>query len=150
MRALQWIRASFFRLVLNEPLCRWWDARRPKRPLGAQGELLAERYLLRQGYFIVGRNHRSRLGEIDLIAVDRDTVVFVEVKTRASSAAGLAAEAVDARKEERLSRTASEFVRHRHLKRSRKRFDVIAIDFRGAGAPELKHYRSAFEYALPD
>ncbi len=156
MKFMQYSRKIFFGIWLAPWLCRLWDRWTPLVKLGAFGERLAERHLLRQGYYIVGRNQRSRHGEIDLIAVDGNSVVFVEVKTRLSQAAGFAAEAVDETKEERLSKTAAEYVRHRHLDHAHKRFDVIAIDFGDGNGPfaqrpfSLRHFKSAFEYAIAD
>ncbi|MEZ6095749.1 MAG: YraN family protein [Pirellulaceae bacterium] len=116
---------------------------------GRFGEILAERHLLKQGCFIVGRNQRSRHGEIDLIAVEGKTVLFVEVKTRFSDRAGSAAEAVTEKKEIRISKTAAEYCRHRNLKEVPKRFDVIAIDWID-NLPTIRHFKSAFEYAIDD
>lgn len=145
----RFVRRPFFALLLNSRYCDFVDRVWPPRNLGCRGELLAERHLLRLGYYIVGNNNRGKLGEIDIIAVDCRTVVFVEVKTRASNAAGSAAEAVTDEKEKRLSKTAAQFVRHRNLEECSKRFDVIAIDFDG-GQFSLKHFQNAFEYALDD
>jgi putative endonuclease len=141
------LRRLTFSVVLSRPLCTLWDRWIPLESLGPRGERIAERHLLRNGYYIVGRNQRSRHGEIDLIAVDHKTVVFVEVKTRASNAAGFAVEAVDEAKEERISKTAAEYVRHRHLDSASKRFDVIAIDFEGESY-RLTHYQHAFESSI--
>lgn len=79
--------------------------------------------------------------------MDRQTVVFVEVKTRSSTSAGLASEAVDDEKEKRISLTAAEYVRHRKLENAKKRFDLIAIDFKNSQAFSLQHFQNAFEYA---
>ena len=67
-------------------------------PLGRRGEGIAARYLRRCGYRILERNFRAAGAEIDLVAADRETLVFVEVKARSSGALGTPAEAVDARK----------------------------------------------------
>ena len=120
-------------------------------PVGSRGEILAERWLLQRGYQILARNHQTRYAEIDLIAVDGRTVVFIEVKTRKDLRAGSPVEAVDEEKQLRLSRAAVAYLRKHHLKKVAVRFDVIAVDFSAGNArPNLKHYRSAFESALPD
>ena len=71
-------------------------------PLGTRGERYAGRWLRRQGYRVVAGGNRSRYGEVDLIAVDGQTIVFVEVKTRRSAELGDAAQAVDAQKQQRI------------------------------------------------
>src|SRR5690348_5551878 len=76
------------------------------KPLGRRGEDAAARYLKRLGYVIVARAHRDNIGEIDLIAVDGRTIVFIEVKTRTTHDAGHPADAVDDAKQRRLTRLA--------------------------------------------
>src|SRR6267154_3243211 len=97
------------------------------KTLGQRGEAAAARYLKRLGYVIVGRGSHIRRGEIDLIAVDGRTVVFVEVKTRISHDAGHPAEAVDREKQRRLTRLAMVYLKRHHLLENPARFDVIAI-----------------------
>lgn len=118
---------------------------------GTRGERLAERWLLCQGYLILERNCRTRYSELDLVAVDERTLVFVEVKTRSGLSHGSPDEAVDEEKQMRLSRAAVAYLRKHQLKQISVRFDVIAIDFAaGTDQPHIVHYRSAFESALPD
>lgn len=120
-------------------------------PLGKQGERLAERWLLCRGYLILERNCRTRYSELDLVAVDGRTIVFVEVKTRSGLDRGTPEEAVDDEKQLRISRAAVAYLRKHQLKRVAVRFDVIAIDFAaGKERPRVVHYRSAFESALDD
>jgi putative endonuclease len=121
---------------------RWW----PERSLGQRGERLAERYLRRLGYCVVARRARDRLGELDLVAVDGRTVVFVEVKTRR---AGEPAAAVDARKQARLTRAALSFLQRHELLDCPSRFDVVAIEWPERGQPTVRHYRSAFDATGP-
>ena len=117
------------------------------RLLGDRGERLAARHLRRQGMRIVARQHRSRLGEIDLIAADAGCVVFVEVKTRRSDAAGRPEEAVTPAKQRQLTRLALEYLKRRGwLARRSARFDIVAITWpEGRSQPEIVHYRNAFE-----
>lgn len=120
-------------------------------PLGTRGERLAERWLLTRGYLILERNCRTRYSELDLVAVDGRTLVFVEVKTRSGLTHGSPVEAVDDEKQLRLSRAAVAYLRKHQLKQVAVRFDVIAIDFAaGPAQPRVQHYRAAFESALPD
>lgn len=118
------------------------------RSLGARGERIAERYLRRQGMKIVARQMRLSGGEIDLIAVDGNTVVFVEVKTRRTHAAGHPFEAITADKQRRLTRLALLYLRRNHLLEYSARFDVVAITWPAdRRRPEVIHLRNAFEPA---
>lgn len=117
------------------------------RLFGDRGERAAARHLKRQGMRIIARQHRSRLGEIDLVALDAGRVVFVEVKTRKSDAAGRPEEAVTAAKQRQLTRLALEYLKRRGwLGKKPARFDVVAITWPDGGRrPEIVHYRNAFE-----
>ncbi|MGH7988523.1 MAG: YraN family protein [Candidatus Binataceae bacterium] len=95
--------------------------------LGPRGERVAARYLRRRGYRIVARNFRAAGGEIDLVAMDNGTLVFVEVKTRSGTVAGLPQEAVDLRKQARIRRAAAAFANRNRVGGRSLRFDVIAI-----------------------
>lgn len=122
-----------------------WSA---PQPLGVRGERAAARYLKRQGYIIVGRGVRDRIGEIDLVAVDGKTLVFVEVKTRASHEQGHPAEAVDKDKQRQLTRVALGYLRRHDLLEYRARFDVVAITWPpGQKKPDIQHIQNAFEAA---
>jgi putative endonuclease len=115
-------------------------------PLGMRGERIAARYLRRLGYKIVASRARDRLGEIDLVCVDGRTVVFVEVKTRRSSHSGDPAEAVDEKKQRRLTRVALSFLRRHDLLDQAVRFDVVAIIWpKGASQPSIQHLEGAFQ-----
>ena len=117
-----------------------------KRSLGQQGERAAARFLKRRGYKIVARGDRAVLGELDLVAVEGRTIVFVEVKTRESQDAGHPAEAVDDEKQRRLSRVAVAYLRRHELLDYPARFDVIAITWpRDARQPAIEHIKNAFE-----
>jgi putative endonuclease len=137
---------------------RWWTAlraglirlRRPVR-LGPRGEALAARHLKRLGYKIVARGARGQLGELDLVAVDGRTVVFVEVKTRESHDGGHPAEAVDADKQRRLTRLAVGFLKRHDLLECASRFDVVAVTWpAGRRRPLVEHIRDAFEASGSD
>lgn len=114
--------------------------------LGNQGERLAGRHLRRQGFKILARQHRSALGEIDLIALDGATIVFVEVKTRRNEAAGHPAEAVTLAKQRQLTRSALAYLRRHDRLESPARFDVVAILWPDDGSPpRVEHFRNAFD-----
>jgi len=117
-----------------------------RRPLGRRGEDAAARHLNRLGYQILARGDHAKPGELDLVARDRHTIVFVEVKTRQSSEAGHPAEAVDAAKQRRLTRLAVTFLKRYGLLECPARFDVIAVTWPdGQRRPAIEHFQNAFE-----
>ncbi len=116
------------------------------RSLGQRGERAAARYLWWRGYKIVDRNWRTRQSEIDFVAVDGRTVVFVEVKTRRSHEAGHPLEAVTVEKQRRLVRAALAYLKRHELLDYPARFDVIAVTWpRAALWPRIEHIPAAFE-----
>lgn len=113
--------------------------------LGARGEEIAYWYLRRQGYTIVARNYRRppQRGEIDLVAWERQTLVFVEVKTRNEEAEFAAERAVDQDKRSQLVAMARHW-RHRHDHQGPFRFDVVTVLAPDAPAPAITLHRDAF------
>lgn len=112
--------------------------------LGTAGEQLAARFLQKQGMKILERNVRTRLGEIDLVCRDGDTIVFVEVKTRSSNRYGSGSEAVGIRKQNRLVRLAQAYLGSRQLESTAVRFDVVSVQL-AAGQPSIEHIPGAFQ-----
>jgi len=142
---------SYFRLLtasmrLLAKMRDWVRRLRAPQPLGRQGEAAAARFLKRLGYVLVARGHRDRLGELDLIAVDGRTVVFVEVKTRRSHEAGHPTESVDQNKQRRLTRLALAYLKRHDLLEHSARFDVVAVTWpEDQRKPAIEHYINAFE-----
>lgn len=114
---------------------------RAKDVLGRRGEDLAVGYLAAEGMRIVDRNWRCAAGEIDIVALDGDTLVIAEVKTRRSVAYGHPFEAVDGQKLARLHRLASAWCRDHELRMPLRRIDVIAVLDDGAGVPAVEHLK---------
>ena len=112
--------------------------------LGAWGEDRAADYLCQQGMKIIERNFRTPVGEIDIIAGNRKFLVFVEVKTRRSTAFGTPQEAVGARKQRQIIRTAHWYLQNNKNLRLQPRFDVIAILCQSDAAVEVTHIQDAF------
>jgi putative endonuclease len=113
---------------------------------GNRGETAAARFLRQQGYRIVRRNYATPWGEIDLIALDGATIVFVEVKTRTSLNTGQPEEAVTLEKQKKLTRMALTYLKKHKLLEHSARFDVIAIVWPDESRePEIRHLRNAFE-----
>jgi putative endonuclease len=112
--------------------------------LGKTGEDLACRELTTRGYAILARRWRQRSGEIDIIARDGATLVFVEVKARHGRAFGDAAEAVTWHKRRRLTQLASQYVVRERLQDVPCRFDVVSIHLE-AGQPVVTVFQNAFD-----
>jgi putative endonuclease len=114
--------------------------------LGRRGERAAVKFLKRMRYKILHCGYQILGGELDIVAVDRRTIVFVEVKTRASHDAGHPAEAVDAHKQKQLTHLALAYLRRHQLLNYRARFDVVAITWpSGQKHPTIEHVKNAFE-----
>jgi putative endonuclease len=113
--------------------------------LGRRGEEAAADYLIARGFRILERRFRTRAGEIDLVAEEGETLVFIEVKTRTSLSCGLPAEAVDRRKRARLARAASIYLmRHPGTERP-CRFDVVELVTPPGREPRIRLIRDAFQ-----
>ena len=112
--------------------------------LGKSGEDLACRELERRGYAILARRYRRRRGEIDIIARDGATLVFVEVKARDSHEFGDASEAVTALKQRRMTELARDYLMRNRLTDCPCRFDVVSIHF-DAGVAVLELFQNAFD-----
>jgi putative endonuclease len=117
-----------------------------RRRVGQRGEDLAFAFLKQKGYKILERNFKSPLGEIDLIARDGRTIVFVEVKARSSSHFGSAKGAVDLKKQRKLSLLAVDYLKRKSLLDQAARFDVVAIEW-DRGMERVELVRNAFDLA---
>ena len=111
---------------------------------GVRGEEEAARFLTRSGFAILDRNVRTRAGEIDLVAKDGETLAFVEVKTRSSSVCGRPSEAVDRRKQARLTRAAGAYLARTGRHAAACRFDVVEVWDDPGGGCRIEHIRDAF------
>jgi putative endonuclease len=117
---------------------------RPQGPhRGDSGEELACEHLRRCGLKVLARNFRCRAGEIDVVAEDRGTVVFVEVKERRGESHGSAVEAVTPAKRRKVIRAARVYAAIHGLSEAPLRFDVVAIDW-GPVGPRVRHFAGAF------
>jgi len=117
-----------------------------KKRFGCLGENFAKGYVKRKGYKILFSPFRCRIGEIDLIAKDDDTLVFIEVKTRKNLYFGTPLEAVTPRKQRQIVRVAKYFLHHVNRENFQSaRFDVIGITQpKGSNEPEIIHVLDAF------
>jgi putative endonuclease len=124
----------------------WLADRFRAKPLGQRGEDAAARFLKGLGYRILARHLDSPLGELDIVAVDGRTIVFVEVKTRSTTDAGQPADAIDALKQRRMTQAALAYLKAQGLLKYSARFDVVAITWPpNVRHPAIEHYINAFE-----
>jgi len=107
---------------------------------------LAFKRIKRLGYKKIVRNYRCPLGEVDLIAKDGDTLVFIEIKTRKGKSLGYAKEAVTEKKQRQLSKVALAYMKSNQCMGIKARFDVVAICL-GQGEPEIEVVKNAFDLA---
>ncbi|MGE5700904.1 MAG: YraN family protein [Clostridia bacterium] len=113
--------------------------------LGREGESVAEKHLLDRGYVLIERNFRTREGEIDRIFLERDTLVFVEVKTRRSTLFGTPMESITWKKQRKLRQAALAFLQSSAFPAASFRFDVISVFYGSEGGePLVEHIHSAF------
>jgi putative endonuclease len=119
----------------------WW-----RRWFGSRSERAAARFLKRLGYRIVARNYTCPQGELDLVALDDDCLVFVEVRSTGNDNTDRPAASVDCAKQRRLTNLALHFLQHRRLLDRPARFDVLVLSWPAdRREPAIKHFRSAFE-----
>ena len=119
-------------------------ARPSPHRLGINGEEAAERYLQKKRYRIMARNFHFHRGEIDLIAYDRSTLVFLEVKTRRSLDQGSPEESVTLRKQLQIRKIAGAYLAGRNLQDVPCRFDVLSISLEGKDGFDIRHIENAF------
>ena len=121
------------------------EARPPDRSRGSFGEDVAARYLSGKGLRILKRGYRTRCGEIDLIALEGEELVFVEVKCRASLRCGDPLEAVTSTKRLRILRAATLYLQATGSWERPCRFDLVAVRLGPGGVEEVEHIRAAFQ-----
>lgn len=117
-----------------------------QQKFGRKSERLAAEFLHRMGYRIMETNYRSRVGEIDIIALDKGTIVFVEVKARSSTRFGSPKGAVTPAKQRKISMAALDYLKRSGQADASARFDVVAIDT-AAGKIDIEVVKNAFALA---
>lgn len=116
-----------------------------RQKLGKTGEDLAVRELISRGYAILDRRYRTRHGEIDIVCDDRGTIVFVEVRAKATGECGPAAESITRQKMRKITGCAVDYLSRHHLANRPCRFDVVAIDDALGARPIVTIYANAFD-----
>ena len=119
-----------------------------KKALGKKGEEKALRFLKKKGYRIIEKNYVCKLGEMDIIAKEKDTLVFVEVKTRTTTEFGPPQLAVNSSKQRQLSKVALNYLKEKQLEEVKARFDVVAI-LLGQKGEQIELIKDAFELQYP-
>jgi putative endonuclease len=117
-----------------------------RKTLGALAEKLAADHLQRKGFKILARNYRCRYGEIDVIAIDGKTLVFIEVRAKGSTGFGTPQESITRQKRLKIREVARYYLTNEVRKGSFCRFDVIAVQFEAGGrkVKEMEHIENAF------
>ena len=114
-----------------------------RKNLGKTGESLACEYLRANKIKVLHKNYKNKIGEIDIIAKEGDTVAFIEVKTRSSYIFGTPAEAVNYRKRQKIIKTALKWMTDKNYEDD-IRFDVIEVLINETGAPDINYIKNAF------
>jgi len=117
-----------------------------RQQFGKMGEAIAVGRLKKEGYKIIETNYRTKLGEIDIIATDRDTIVFVEVKARKSSHFGSPKWAVTPKKQKKISIVALHYLKSTNQNTAKARFDVVTVTL-NRDKPRIEIIKNAFELA---
>ena len=112
---------------------------------GEKGETIAAAYLKKNGYRILETNFRCSLGEIDIIARDKEDLVFVEVKTRKSLDLGYPEQAVGIKKQKKISQLALFYLQKKNVTNTKARFDVVAVTM-SETSNEVKLIKNAFDF----
>lgn len=120
------------------------ETRRTTQALGRKGEEIASKYLKKKKFEIIERGFRLFRGEIDIIARDRDTLVFVEVKARADETFGRPEDSVTPAKQRQIRKIAMGYLLKNHTGDVSCRFDVISILFHDDESYRLQHFKDAF------
>jgi putative endonuclease len=123
------------------------DSGTRNKTLGARGEEIAASYLRGQKFTIIERNFRCKSGEVDIVARDGKTFVFVEVKARSSLSFGSPQASVTPFKQRQISKAALTWLAKKRLQDVSARFDVIAIILKDHEVPQIEHLRNAFDLA---
>ena len=117
-----------------------------QQKFGEKGEALAVRRLKKAGYKIIETNYRTRLGEIDIIAKEGDTLVFVEVKSRRSAQFGNPKQSITVQKQKKISMVALCYLKTTGQSTARARFDVVTV-ISNRDKPQVEIIKNAFELA---
>ncbi|MEX0646377.1 MAG: YraN family protein [Balneolaceae bacterium] len=119
-------------------------ADRTTRDIGNEGEEIAAAYLESKDWLILDRNYFFEKAEVDIVATDRNYIIFVEVKSRSNIYFGRPEDYITLKKEENIKKAAEAWIYERKMETAVVRFDVISIVQKGKTAPEITHFKDAF------
>jgi putative endonuclease len=125
---------------------RWRRMQNKQQQFGERSETLAAWYLKKNGYTIIEQNYRNQLGEIDIIAREKKTIVFVEVKSRRSTRYGSPKWAVTPKKQRKISMVALYYLKTTKQSNAKARFDVVSI-YANQDEPQIEIVKNAFDLA---
>lgn len=114
------------------------------RQIGDRGEDIAAAYLESKDWIIIDRNYFFEKAEVDIVATDRNYIIFVEVKTRSGTYFGRPEEHVTPAKEKNIKKAAEAWVYERKMETAVVRFDIVSIVQSGNEAPDITHFEDAF------
>ena len=120
-----------------------------KIKLGKEGEEAAVKFLQSRGYRILTRNFKNKLGEIDIVAKEAETICFIEVKTRTSDVFGSPFDAISKLKQHKLSKVAVSYLKTNNLMNNDARFDIVSITKDSQGNDNIEVLKNAFELSSP-
>ncbi|MBU1147075.1 MAG: YraN family protein [Candidatus Omnitrophica bacterium] len=115
--------------------------------IGKKGENLALLYLKKQGYKIIGKNYKTKVGEIDIIGNDKDVVSFIEVRSINSATSVSPEHTINKRKQNQIAKTALSYIKSNGLEDKDCRFDVVCVEDVGSCSPNIRLIKDAFELA---
>jgi len=116
-----------------------------RQSIGHAGETIAAKWLERHGYRITERNYRTPYGEIDIVAHQGDSIVLIEVKTRANTALGPPEISITPRKAEHMRHTAEYYYQQHPEESGDLRIDVITVQYQAKGEPIIDHFENAIQ-----
>ncbi len=119
-----------------------------RQQFGEESEIQAMKYLKKKGYRILQQNYRNRLGEIDIIAKEKNVIAFIEVKAKRSNYYGHPKYAVTPKKQKKISMVALSYLKQTKQMQTSARFDVVTVQFRHQNY-EIELIKNAFELAYP-
>lgn len=113
--------------------------------IGNLGEEIAKEYLEKKGYKILDQNYKNKIGELDIVAMDGSTFVFIEVKTKTSERFGRPEEMVNFWKQKKLLAVSKLYVLEKKIENKKMRIDVLTVSFNSFGEPKIEHFENAVE-----
>jgi putative endonuclease len=116
-----------------------------RQKLGKFGEKIALQFLKTKGFTPIAKNYRLKTGEIDIIAMDGNVLVFIEVKTRQGNTHGTPLDSITWKKQRQISKVAQEYLSRNNLFEREARFDVLSVICGKNNRPEVEHISNAFE-----